>query len=137
VWALNTQPDESTPQRLKRMYGWIGIACWVLILPAKEARHFDFGIDPLVIGVAPSLLGPAGLLLVILSSERHFARLTITAATLLAGTIALGLEFAQMLPLVRRIYRFDWLDVAATSFSLCAGALVSVGLRRCYPTAGR
>jgi hypothetical protein len=131
------QTAESAPERLKRLYGWIGAICWVLILPAKEARRFNLGIDPLVIGVAPSLFGPAGLLLVILSSERRFARLTITRATVLAGTVALGLEFAQVLPLVRRIYRFDWLDVAATLFSLCAGVLLSAALRRWYGMAGR
>jgi hypothetical protein len=119
------------------MYGWIGVICWVLIFPAKLARRFDLDIDPLVIGVAPSLLGPAGLLLVILSSERRFAGLTITRATVLAGTIALWFEFAQMLPLVRRIYRFDWLDVAATLLSLCAGVLVSAALRRWYRMADR
>jgi hypothetical protein len=131
------QTAESAPRRLKRLYGWIGVICWVLILPAKEARRFDLGVDPLVIGVAPSLLGPAGLLLVILSSERRLARLTITRATLLAGFVALGLEFAQLLPLARRLYRFDWLDVAATMSSLCAGALVGAALRRWYGIAGR
>jgi hypothetical protein len=114
------------------MYGWIGVIFWVLILPAKGAQRFDLGINPTVIGVAPSLLGPAGLLLVILSSDGRFARLTLGRATLIAGTIALGLEFAQIVPLVRRIYTFDWPDVAATLLSLSAGALVSAGLRRRY-----
>lgn len=118
--------------RLKRLYGWFGVICWVLILPAKVARHFDFGINPALIGPAPSLLGPAGLLLVILSSEHRLAHLTLTRATVLAGIIALGFEFVQTLPLVRRMYRFDWLDVVATLFSLGAGALLSVALRRWY-----
>jgi hypothetical protein len=122
----------TAPERLKRMYGWIGAICWILILPAKEVRRLDLAIDPTVIGIAPSLLGPAGLVLVILSSERRFARLTIVRATLMSGTIALGLEFAQVLPLVRGIYTFDWLDVAATLFSLSAGVLVGAGLRRWY-----
>ena len=130
---MKTAADAS--QRLKRIYGWIGVICWVLILPVKEARRFDLGIDPMVIGFAPSLLGPAGLLLVLLSSERRFARLTIGEAALMAGTVALGLEFAQVLPLVRRIYTFDWLDVAATLFSIVAGAMISAGLRRRYRAA--
>jgi hypothetical protein len=124
-------------QRLKRIYGWIGVICWVLILPAKGARRFDLGIDPMVVGIAPSLLGPAGLLLVILASERRFARLTIGEAALLAGTVALGLEFVQVLPFVRRLYTFDWLDVAATLLSIGAGVVLSAGLRRRYRAAGR
>ncbi len=128
---------QSAAHRLKRLYGWLGVICWALILPAKVARHFDVGINPAIIGPAPSLLGPAGLLLVILSSEHRLAHLTLTRATVLAGTIALGFEFVQTLPLVRRIYRFDWLDVVATLFSLGAGALVSAALRRWYRTAGR
>lgn len=123
------------PQRLKRIYGWIGVICWVLILPVKEARRFDLGIDPMVIGFAPSLLGPAGLLLVLLSSERRFARLTIGEAALMAGTVALALELAQVLPFVRRIYTFDWVDVAATLFSIVAGAMIGAGLRRRYRAA--
>jgi hypothetical protein len=126
------EPPDEASRDLKRMYGWIGIACWLLILPVKVARRFDMGISPEIIGVAPNLLGPAGLMLVILSNERRFARLTTIQAGLMAGIIALGLEFAQILPGVRRIYRFDWLDVAATLCSLCAGALISVGLRVRY-----
>jgi hypothetical protein len=53
----------------------------------------------------------------------------------MAGTVALGLELAQVLPLVRRIYTFDWLDVAATLFSIVAGAMISAGLRRRYRAA--
>ena len=121
---------------LKRTFGWIGLVCWMLIVPVKAARRFHLGISPTAIGIAPSLLGPAGLLFVILSSEHRLARLTLTQATLIAGAIALGLEFAQLLPrpglLARVRYTFDWLDVMATLFSLSAAALVSAFLRRRY-----
>jgi glycopeptide antibiotics resistance protein len=103
-----------------------------MILPAKMARRIDPGIDPTLIGVAPSLLGPAGLLLVILSSKSRFAHLALAPAAAMAGTVALGLEFAQMLPLVRKIYTFDWLDVAATLIGVLAGAAISSFLRRAY-----
>lgn len=114
----------------KQTCGWIGVACWLLILPVKEARRFDLGIDPTLVGMAPSLFGPAGLLFVILSNEGRFKDLTLTQATAIAGAIALALEFAQLLPLVRRIYTFDWLDVLATLLSLAVAVLVSVVLRR-------
>lgn len=114
----------------KQTCGWIGVACWLLILPAKGARHFDLGVDPWLIDIAPSVLGPAGLLFVILSNEGRFKNLTLTQATAIAGAIALALEFAQLLPLVRRIYTFDWLDVLATLLSVAVAVLVSAVLRR-------
>lgn len=114
----------------KQICGWIGVACWLLILPAKGARHFDLGVDPWLIDIAPSVLGPAGLLFVILSNEGRFKNLTLTQATAIAGAIALALEFAQLLPLVRRIYTFDWLDVLATLLSVAVAVLVSAVLRR-------
>lgn len=132
VVAVKGQPAASASEPLKRVYGWIGATCWVMIFPAKVARRFDPGIDPTLIGVAPSLLGPAGLLLVVLSSKSRFAHLTLAPAAAMAGTIALGLEFAQMLPLVRRIYTFDWLDVAATLIGVSAGVAISAILRRGY-----
>lgn len=125
----------ATPS-VKRTYGWIGVICWLLIVPAKAARHLDPAIHPALIDVAPSFFGPLGLLLVVLSSEQRFARVTIAQATLIAGAIALGLEFAQVLPLVRRIYTFDWLDVAVTMGGLCAGAVIAVALRRWYGADG-
>lgn len=129
------QPSSDARQRLKRMYGYIGAICWVLILPAKEARRLDLGIDPVVFGIAPSFIGSAGLVLVILSSERRSPCLTIARGTLRAGTVALALELAQILPFVRRIYTFDWFDVAATLCGLGAGALVAASMRRWYPAA--
>ncbi len=120
------------PVRLKRLYGNIGLTCWILILPVKVMRHWHMPIDPIVTGVAPSLLGPAGLLLVILSNQGRFSELTIGQATLMAGFVALGLEFAQVLPGVSRLFRFDWLDVAATMVSLAVGASVGAVLRYKY-----
>lgn len=127
-------PDRTTsaaraPRGAKRVCGWIGLTCWLLIVPVKLARHVDLSLHPAVTGLAPSFLGPVGLLLVILSSERRFPRVTVAQATLAAGAIALGLEFAQALPLVRRFYTFDWLDVAVTLAALAAGAVLGAVLR--------
>lgn len=113
----------------KQACGWAGVICWLLILPAKAVRHFDPGFDPGVVGIAPSLFGPAGLLLVILSNEGRFKDLTLTQAAAIAGAIALAAEFAQLLPLVRRIYTFDWLDVLATLAGIGVAALVSLLIR--------
>ena len=119
---------------LKRTFGWIGAICWVLIVPVKAVRAFSPAIGSTAIDIAPSLLGPGGLLFVILSSERRFARLTLAQATSVAGAIALALEFVQLLPrpapLASVWYTFDWLDVAATLVSVSVGALVAGLLSR-------
>lgn len=115
-------------RRLKRIYGRIGATCWVLILPAKLARRFDGGLNDVFVDIAPSLLGPAGLLLVLLSSEGRFARLTIARASFLTAGISLAVEFAQLVPVVRPLYRFDWLDIAATLAGVGAGAFLAAAL---------
>ena len=114
---------------MKRIYGYIGLTCWLLILPAKLARRFDWGVPDAVLNVAPSLLGPAGLLLVLLANDRRLARLTIAQAALLAAAIGLAVEFVQLVPNVRPLYRFDWLNVAATLAGVGAGALLAAVLR--------
>ena len=118
-----------TSRRAKSVCGWIGITCWLLIIPAKTVRHFDLALHPLVTGLAPSFLGPCGLLLVVLSGERPFAGVTLARGILIAGSLALLLEFVQALPLVRRFYTFDWLDVAVTLIGLAAGAFLGGALR--------
>jgi hypothetical protein len=119
---------------LKRTFGWIGVISWVLIIPVKAVRVFHPAVGSTATGIAPSLLGPAGLLFVILSSEHRLARLTVAQAALVAGAVALALEFAQLLPrpgpLARVRYTFDWLDVVATLVGVSAGALIGGLLRR-------
>lgn len=127
--AMPAKADE-----LKRTFGRIGVICWVLIIPVKAVRGFHPAISSAAIGIAPSLLGPAGLLFVILSSAHRFARLTVAQATLVAGAIGLALEFAQLIPrpalLAGVRYTFDWLDVAGTLVSVSAGALIAGLLSR-------
>ena len=82
------------------------------------------------VGIAPSALGSAGLLFVILSSSSpRLARLTLVQTTLLVGAIAVGLELFQLIPrpgiLAKVHYTFDWLDVAATLVSVSVGYLVA------------
>jgi VanZ family protein len=112
---------------VKRIYGRIGAACWLLILPAKLARRFEWGVPDAVIDAAPSFLGTAGLLLVLLSNHGRLSRLTITQAWLATAGIALAAESAQ---LFCSLYRFDWIDVAATLAGAGAGALLAAALRQ-------
>lgn len=84
----------------------------------------------MIVGITPSILGLAGLLFLLLSSSSpRPARLTLIQTTFLVGAIGLGLEFIQLVPrpgiLARVHYTFDWLDVAATLFSVAVGYVVA------------
>jgi uncharacterized membrane protein len=83
-----------------------------------------------LIGIAPSLLGPIGLLFFILSSSGKLSRLTLIQVTLLVTFIALGLEFVQLIPrpgiLAKVHYTFDWFDILASLTSVLIGYLVAL-----------
>ena len=117
-------------RKKKRIFGWIGTICLLLIIPIKLLRISDVHAIALVIGVAPSILGPAGLLFLLLSSTGRLSRLTVFQTTLLAGVIAVGLELIQLLPrpgiLAHVRYTFDLLDLGATILSL----VVAYGVAR-------
>ncbi len=109
----------------------------MLILPVKLSRHVEWGVSSTLTDVAPSLLGAAELLLVLVSNEGRLARITIGQAWLVTAATALAVEFAQLVPNARLLYRFDWLDVAATLVGVAAGALLAAALRRALEKAGR
>ena len=113
-------------KKIKRSFWWIGSICLLLIIPVKAIRWADesVGIN-VIVGVAPSLLGPIGSLFLILSSSGRLSRLTLVQLTLFVTIIALGLEFAQLLPrpgsLAKIHYTFDWLDIIASLLSVGVG----------------
>jgi hypothetical protein len=117
---------ESDLEHIRRQLGWIGAVLLFLIIPAKALRWTDVPfVNMTLIGIAPSLLGPAGLLFLVLSSSGRRARLTVVQTTILVAAISFGLEFAQLLPrpgiLASAKYSFDWLDVGATFLSIFIG----------------
>ena len=118
-------------QKVKRLFGWIGLICLLLIIPIKATRFVSEATAvSTVIGIAPSLLGPAGFLFLIFSSSGKLSRLTLVQATLLVGVVALGLEFLQLLPrpglLAYVHYTFDWLDVLASLVSVSIAYFVAL-----------
>jgi len=102
-----------------------------MIIPVKAIRWVNLSTTAnIFIGIAPSILGPVGLLFLILSSSSpKLTRLTLFQTTLLVGTIATGLEFIQLIPrpgiLERVHYTFDWLDFAATLLSVSVGYIIA------------
>ena len=123
------KPNTIVSDRTKRLFGWIGLGCLLLIIPVKAVRWTDLSlVSSTIIGIAPSALGPAGLLFLILSSSSpRLSRLTLLQTTLLVCAIAMGLEFIQLIPrpeiLAKVHYTFDWFDVAITLFSVSVGYL--------------
>jgi len=122
---LNIEKD-----RVKILFGWLGTIILLLIIPIKVFRIFEISyLSQLIIGIAPSLLGPAGLLFLILSSKSKHLNLSIIQSAILVSLIALGLEFAQLLPrpgILKYIhYTFDWLDIISSLISVIIGYLVA------------
>jgi hypothetical protein len=124
------------------VFGLMGTVCLFAILAAKLIRFRGHKPPSLVIDVAPSLLGPAGLLFLLMSSTGRLSRLSLLQMTLLVAVISFALEFAQLIPrpgpLARILYTFDPHDLAAIALSLGVAYGVSVLiLRRSPGTAGR
>ena len=110
----------------------------LLIIPIKAIRFVDkTTADTLLVGIAPSLLGPAGLFFLILSSSGRLSRLTLVQVTVLVAVIALGLEFAQLLPrpgiLSKVHYTFDWFDIFASLLSVCVGYVIALIMTKRKP----
>ena len=124
-----------TQQRAQRLFGWLGLACLFLIIPIKAERFVsEAGTGALLVGIAPSLLGPAGLLFLILSGSGKLSRLTLPQVTCIVALIAMALEFVQLLPrpgiLAMVYYTFDWLDVLASVLSVGIGYLTALVVRK-------
>jgi hypothetical protein len=122
---LNNEKD-----RFKRLSGWLGAIILLLIIPIKAIRFFEISyFSQLIVGSAPNLLGPAGLLFLILSSKSKHLNLSIIQASILVFLIAIGLEFAQLLPrpgFLKYIhYTFDWLDIVSSLISVIIAYLVA------------
>jgi len=126
---LGMETTYSAP-KVKLLFWWMGSICLLLIIPIKVIRWEHLSVATTIfVGIAPSLLGPSGLLFLVLSSSGKLSRLTLVQITLFVTAIALGLEFVQLIPrpgiLARVHYTFDWLDVIASVFSVCVGYLVA------------
>ena len=122
---LNVEKD-----RVKILFGWLGTIILLLIIPIKVFRFFEFSyLSQLIIGIAPSLLGPAGLLFLLLSSKSKHLNLSTIQSAILVSLIALSIEFAQLLPrpgILKYIhYTFDWLDIISSLISVIIGYLVA------------
>jgi len=118
----------STAGGRQRVLGYIGLVLLLLIIPVKLLRYGSAAGQGWV-GVAPSLLGPAGVLFLLPSSRGKLSQLTMMQMGTLVGAVAVGLELAQLLPrpgvLAIARYTFDVLDLVATVVSVSIATLVA------------
>jgi hypothetical protein len=124
------QNETSRRNKVAKWHGWLGASLLLLIIPVKAARWAGSGSrSTFLVGIAPSLLGPAGLLFLLLSGNARLTRRSLLRTALVVLVIALGLEFAQLCPrpgiLVKIRYTFDWWDVVASIVSVCAACGVA------------
>lgn len=119
--------------RGRRLLGWLGAACLLAIIPVKAVRFLPQGPEGTVLGVAPSLLGSAGLLFLLASGRGRLARFSLAQVTLVAVAIASAAELVQLLPrpgiLARIRYTFDVPDLVASGIGIAlaraaAGAIL-------------
>ena len=116
-WGDDMKVDAPHVSRERHMLGCVGAVLLLLIIPVKLLRYSS-AAGSVAVGVAPSLLGPSGLLFLLLSSRGRLSRPTVARTAILVGAISMGLEFAQLLPrpgILHRVrYTFDVLDLLAT-----------------------
>ena len=114
--------------RERHTLGYAGAVLLLLIIPVKLLRYSS-AAGSVAVGVAPSLLGPSGLLFLLLASPGRLSRLTVTQTALLVGAISVGLEFVQLLPrpgILQGVrYTFDVLDVLATLAAVGVSSVIA------------
>ena len=119
----------SISSQTRALFGWMSIGCFFLLILTKAIRVSASDEESVLIGIAPSVFGPPGLLFLMLSSSGRLGKLPLFQLTLFVGGLALGLEFAQLLPrwgiLGYVVYTFDWLDLLASVLSLLSAYFVA------------
>ena len=88
-------PDVS---RERHILGYVGAVLLLLIIPVKLLRYSS-AAGSVAVGVAPSLLGPSGLLFLLLSSRGRLSRLTVGRTAILVGAIS------KLLPIPESIWK--------------------------------
>ena len=120
---------EQVSARRRRLFRWMGAVCLLAIIPIKLVRVAGAG-GSLAVGVAPSLLGPAGLLFLLLSGSGRLSKLSLLQQTVLVGTLAVVLELLQLCPrpgvLSYVHYTFDYCDLFASVLSVAVAYVVAV-----------
>lgn len=117
----------------KQVFALLGSACLLMIIPVKLIRFADIvHANEFITGIAPSFLGTAGLLFLILSRTGKLSHLKLFQVTLITTLIALGSEFIQSVPrrgiLANVHYTFDWFDILASIAGVITGYIIALSI---------
>jgi len=108
--------------KLKKYFAIIGLILLIFIIPIKLSRFLNIALNEFIINNSPSLLGPSGLLFIILGSKGRFAKLSLLQATSLTLIIALLLELSQLVFRIKiisnNLYTFDIVDLLLSIVSI-------------------
>jgi hypothetical protein len=117
-----------------QIFGWMAAVLLFGILPIKLLRFEHHGTKAFAVGVAPSLLGPAGFLFLLLASTGRISRFSLLQVTLFVAALSVTLEFMQLLPrpgiLAHVHYTFDTYDLAASVLSVVIAYALAAWLLR-------
>jgi uncharacterized membrane protein len=112
----------------------LGTVLLLGILTIKLVRFRHHATASFVIGVAPSVLGPAGFLFLLLSSTGRISRFRLIQVTLFVAALSVTLELMQLLPspgiLAHVHYTFDYYDLAATVLSVAMAYAIAARILR-------
>jgi len=114
----------------QKLYRWLGSTLLLLIIPIKIIRVINLSdLNKFIIGISPSILGPAGLIFFLQSGTGILSKLSLNQITAIVVIIALTLEFSQLFSwpwnLLKAKYTFDWYDVYSTIISIFIGHVIS------------
>ncbi|MCK4359770.1 MAG: hypothetical protein KAW92_13725 [Candidatus Cloacimonetes bacterium] len=108
--------------KFKKYFAIIGLILLIFIIPIKLSRFLNVELNEFIINNSTSLLGPSGLLFIILGSKGRFAKLSLFQATLLTLIIALLLELSQLvfrIKIIRsNLFTFDIVDLLLSIVSI-------------------
>lgn len=120
--------DAPHVSRERHTLGYVGAVLLLLIIPVKLFRYSS-AAGSIAVGVAPSLLGPSGLLFLLISSPGRLSRLTVAQTAILVGVISVGLELVQLIPrpgILQGVwYTFDVLDLLATLAAVATSSVIA------------
>lgn len=117
-------------QKAKKVFEYIGLTLWLLIIPIKLNRYFNLRIFEILNDNLPSFFGAAGLFLILLSNRGKISNLTVVQGVLIAIAISVIIESIQLIPrpgiLFYAFYTFDSLDILFSILGIVISYLVII-----------
>ena len=102
-------------QKAKKVFEYIGLTLWLLIIPIKLNRYFNLKLFEALNNNLPSFLGAAGMFFILISGKGRLSNLRVAQSALIAISVSVLLEVIQLFPrpgiLSYINYTFDFVDI--------------------------